>query len=203
MSKHSYQLINPVIQGTFKDTYDASKPIKAAEDMWLNLSEHIVGHVPRFMFTMKNISNNDLHSFEVKESKEKNKYIISNIEIKATKKDFDSFLEQVDKFGEKIQTGGKDKVHRKRYEEDDSSSTSSSDYYPSVRRTSPISIFHYNTRVYYDTYGGLTVTTPITSVPVVPCVTCRTTLNPVATIVNTPVFTPVFKVPLSPFIAIW
>ena len=98
MPKHSYQLINPVIQGTFKDTYDASKAIKAAEDMWLNLSEYIVGHVPRFMFTMRDISSNDLHSFEVKESKEKNKYIINAIQIKATNKDFDAFLEQVDKF---------------------------------------------------------------------------------------------------------
>ena len=53
MVNHSYQLVNPIIEGTFQDVYDAKTPIVAADNMWNNLTEHIVSHVPRFIFTMK------------------------------------------------------------------------------------------------------------------------------------------------------
>lgn len=191
MPKRSYQLINPVIEGTFKDVYDAAKPIAAAESLWKNLTVHISGHVPRFMFTMKNISSGELHHFEVTEKKKDNSYTIKEESITASKKDFDQFLENVDNFNNKKGTKQKGGVRRKRYEDDDDSSSSTSDIYPTIKRTSPIALFHYNTRVYYSNNGVLVKSAP-------------STMNPqVVGVVSTPVFTPVFTPPVAPFVAIW
>lgn len=188
MPKHSYQLVNPQIGGTFKDTYDAKSPIEASESMWKNLSKHIVNHVPKFMFTMRNITNNKLYHFKVNEKKSDSSYVITQIndgKISGSKKDFDNFLKQVDVFDNKSQKGGNlgKKVKRKRY--DDSSSSSSEDY-PDVKRTSPIGVFHYNAHMYY------TPTDVIVE-------TVNSTLNPTLAVS----YVPVFKQPLEPFVVLW
>ena len=185
--RKSYQLINPVIEGTFKDVYDAKEPIKAAENMWKNLSEHIMSHVPKFLFTMRELASGDLFHFEVAENKQDSSYTITKLNMDIDKKIFTNFLSRVDKYSKSCeQKGGK----RIRYDDSSSSSSSSSStdgIYPSIRRTSPIALFHYNTRVYYADNGY----------------TYQSTLNPEIVAVTTPIFTPVFRPVLNTFVGIW
>jgi hypothetical protein len=186
MPKRTYQLINPHIEGTFKDTYDAKEPIDAANSMWSNFTEHLVSHVPKFMFTMRDISSGDLHHFEVSENKQENQYTIEKLNLDINKKHFSDLAANIDNYGKaREQKGG----HRRRYEDDsDSDSNSSTDVYPTIRRTSPIAMFHYNTRVYY---------TPLD------LKVFDSTMNPQLVAVTTPVFTPVFKPSLGTFVGIW
>jgi len=190
MPKRSYQLINPVIEGTFQDVYEASESIDAAHNMWKNLSSHILSHVPKFMFTMRDISSGNLHHFEVSENKKKGSYTIGRMDLDIKKQHFDDFLKQVDNYSKsKELKGGK----RKRYEDDSSSSSSSTDIYPTIRRTSPVALFHYNTRVYYTSQNGVVQT-------------YESTLNPQLVAVApvlTPIFTPVFRPSYGTFIGIW
>src|SRR5439155_2801567 len=102
MPKNSYQLVNPVIEGTFKDVYDAKTAVEAAKNMWGNLSEHIIAHVPKFMFTMRNISTDELHHFEVSEnrddkssSKKNVSFTIDELSIKVDKKLLDDFAKKI------------------------------------------------------------------------------------------------------------
>jgi len=106
-----------------------------------------------------------------------------------TKSIFDDFAKKVDKYekereeNNEKQKGGK----RKRYEEDSSSSSSSSCcYYPTIATTSPIGMFHYNTRFYYENnnYND-------------------SILNPQLYQITTPLFTPIFRPSLGTFIGIW
>lgn len=183
--RKSYQLINPIIEGTFKDVYDAKEPINAAETMWKNLSEHIISHVPKFIFTLRELASGDLHHFEVAENKQNSTYTITRLNMNIDKKIFNNFLSRVDKYSKTLeQKGGK----RKRYDDDSSSSSTTSDEpYPTIISTSPISIFHYNTRVYYTNTDY----------------TYRSTLNPGIVAVTTPIFTPVFRPALGTFVGIW
>jgi hypothetical protein len=197
MPKHSYQLINPIIEGTFRDVYDANRPIEGAQYMWKNLTEHIVSHVPKFMFTMRNISSGDLHHFEVAENKETSSFTINELNLDIDNTDFDTFEKNVDEYG-KIRDQNNDKDDnddyneqdggRKRYDDSSSSSSSSSspDIYPTIRRTSPVSMFHYTPRVYYTNIKQF-----------------KSTMNPQLVAVQTPVFTPVFRPSLGTFIGIW
>lgn len=182
----SYQLINPMIEGSFIDTYDAEEQLEASKKMWMNLSKHIVGYVPRFLFTMKNISTSNLHHFEVTESGSNQKYSIKELDLNIDKSVFDDFLKNVDN-ANKNKKGGSRKLNRKRYS---SSSSSSSDSYPIIRRTDPIAIFNYMPRVYFAP-GRTVIETPVS-----------TTLNPTIGTVITPIYTPVFA-HMSPFIALW
>jgi len=189
--KRSYQLINPVIEGDFKDVYDGSEPINAADDMWKNLSQYVVSHVPKFLFSMRELSSGDLHHFQIKEDKETGTYTINKLDINVDKKLFDDFLKRVDDYSKERDTkNGQTAGKRKRYEdEDDSSSSSSSDVYPTFRRTSPITMFNYNSGLYYAAGG------PIQTFP--------STMNPQLVAVTTPIFTPIFKPTLGTFIGIW
>lgn len=190
MPKYSYQLVNPVIEGTFTDVYDANRPIEGAQHMWEKLTEHIVSHVPKFMFTMRNISSGDLHHFEVAENKEASSFTINELSLNIDNDDFDNFTKNVDDYSKardisnnENQLGGR----KRRYDDDDDSSSessSSSDIYPTIRRTSPIAMFHYTPRVYYST--------PF-----------KSTMNPQLVAVQTPVFTPIFRPSLGTFIGIW
>ena len=196
MPKHSYQLINPVIEGTFKDVYDAGEPIEAAKNMWSGLSEHIVAHVPKFMFTLRDISSGDLHHFDVAENRANSSFTINKLEMNIDKKHFNDFTKRIDDYTsarekqeEEQRGGGVGGVgggKRKRYDDESSSSSESSVDYPKIKRTSPIAMFHYNTRVYYtntDTY--------------------QSTLNPQLVAVTAPIFTPIFRPLLGTFVGIW
>ena len=112
MSTRSYQLINPLIEGTFNSVYDAKKPIEAADLFWKKMTEHINGYIPRFLFTIRDISSGDLNHFEIKENKNENSYTIYEKEISAKKKDFDDFINNVDKFNAKMEKSQKNKDYQ-------------------------------------------------------------------------------------------
>jgi hypothetical protein len=184
MPNRSYQLINPVIEGTFQDVYEAKNPITAADNMWVNLTEHIVSHVPRFMFTMKDISSGRHYNFEVREDANNGSYTINKLNnLKINKKDFEDLTNNVDKYSKICEQKGGEKK-RTRYEKSSSSSDSSSCHpYPSLVKTSPIALFHYNPYIYYKPKSSI--------------------LNPELVAITTPIFTPVFRPTLGTFIGIW
>jgi hypothetical protein len=182
MTDRSYQLVNPVITGTFQNVYEAKTPIKAADAMWTNLTEHIVSHVPRFMFTLKDISSGRHYNFEVKENDEDNSYTINKLtNLKVSKKEFDNLTDKINSYSKVCeQHGGKKK--RTRYD-DSSDSDSSCSPIPTLVKTSPIALFHYNPYIYYKNRTSI--------------------LNPEVVAITTPIFTPIFKPTLGTFIGIW
>jgi hypothetical protein len=198
MKNHSYQLVNPIIMGSFESVYDSKEPLDAAKKVWENLSGHIVNHVPRFIFTMKDISENKLYHFEVKENKKKNNFIIKNINTKIDTDKFDDFTNSVTEYTTALKNKQNGGFKRERYSDleddfdkdiyDDSSSSSSYNdddeiAFPFFKK-SPISFFHYIPSVYPRNRlcaGGRLYELNVTS----------------------PLFTPVFKHPLCPFTALW
>jgi hypothetical protein len=160
--------------------------IEAAHKIWKNLSEHMVNYVPKFMFTLKDTKDGELHHYEVNETKTKNKYSIKQIPVDNDVDNIREFLTHVDARTDRDlrkQKGGK---RRPRYDDDDDSSSSSSSNNIHIKRTSPISTFHYSTNVYWrpnlrQTPSGATFTTPyVTGINI-----------------------PVFAAPLAPHIIIY
>jgi hypothetical protein len=188
MPTRSYQLVNPIIEGTFQNVYEAKNPITAADGMWNNLTEHIVSHVPRFVFTMKDISSGTHHHFEVTEREKTGKYTIKKLNnIDAGKKEFEELTTDVDAYNKACaQMGGESvkKVNRSNNSSSSSDSDSDSDkpYVPLIK-TSPIAIFHYNPYIYYRRRN--------------------TILNPQAIAIRTPIFTPIFRPILRTYVGIW
>jgi hypothetical protein len=192
-----YTLVNPIIEGSFKKTYSGKDKMESAEKLWNNLSKYLVGGVPRFMFTMKD-EKNSYHTFEVKENEENGKYTIQQKELDVDDKDFENFTNTVQKYSKKVKSqqsnmkGGMEKPKRKRYDDSSDSDSDSSDmlmsnYYPSIRRTSPIMFFHYNTRLYHCQDD---------------CA-YNTTLNPRVSILRVPLFAPTFIRRIRPFVALY
>lgn len=140
----SYEIINPKIIGEFNTTIsNAEDKISAANKAWNNISEHITGNVPTFLFTMQNKETKELVSFQVNETRSSKKYAdysIAEIDTKLNKEQTKKFLGEISRlnkmeseFKKRIQSGGKDKKHKhkqkhsqKRYQKDDDSSTSES-----------------------------------------------------------------------------
>jgi hypothetical protein len=159
----TYTLINPQIGGSFETRYESKTPIQAAEKLWDNLTEYIVDSVPRFMFTLK--GGNKYHHFEVKEDIETNEYSIKEKQITAIPDDIEMFQKAVNQYTQKLekkQVGGLTPPRKLRHYKDkeestdsslstssiDSDSDSDDEYYPKLRRTSPLVFFHYSPKLY-------------------------------------------------------
>jgi hypothetical protein len=183
MTKKTYTLVNPIIKGTFKDTYDGNTPINAANKLWKGLTEHILGDVK-------------LHHFNVVENKNNGSYNITKTDVTSSKKDFDTFFNNVNDYENLQQEGGKPKKRKskkKRNKSDNSLSDSDSDSddygkgsqvirYPVLLYNRPICKVHYNRSL----------------------ACCRETIrNPQLAVVRVPVFVPVFRPVLKAYIAIW
>lgn len=176
-----YQLVNPVIVGTFSNTYSAKNSDDAAKQFWENLTsdnKYVTGNIPKFLFTMRDENSNELHHYMVKEKMEGRhaNYVITNVDAKMNDKKEREFLEksnEIRQFAENAMVGGK---HRKRYDDDDSSSDSSDQdldelfsYMRLKKAVRPISYWWYTPSIYnVDT-----------------------------------VFTPSFVAPLSPYVQLW
>lgn len=187
-----FTLVNPIIKGNFQTKYSDDNVENAANKMWSNLSEHIIGNVPRFAFTLANMEDGTLHSFLVKE-KLKNKHgkglncTIKKIETNLNKNQQSSFLSQFESLSNKInnigQSGGedddkedkKDKKKSKRYD-DDSDSDSDKDvlelygnfgYFRTKYMNQPISYWWY-TPLLYQLDGYTSVYIPTFQTPIVP-----------------------------------
>jgi len=189
MPTRSYNLVNPVIHGTFRDTFDAHDPLDAADKFWNSFSQHIASHVPRFVFTLREMSGGALSHFQVTESREGRSktgtYELEQLDLEVSGKDLDTFHANVEQWNQSKQSGGADKPHRKRYDSSSSSSSaSSSSDAPHIKLTSPIVpivSFNYIPRLY--TYPSIA--------------------NPRLVSVQTPFYTPVFRPMLGTFVTIW
>jgi hypothetical protein len=234
MSHRTYQLVNPVIQGTFNDVVSSEKKsINAAEEVWKRLTTHVSGHVPRFMFSLKDIENNTLTHFEAKEKISDGSYIIKEMKgLNVDVHDIDNFHEQIDRV-KKNQNGGKRKRYKKYNKngslyprinsssdsdsDDDSISVSVSDsdadVYSGVEfssnTTSPIIMLDYTTKFYYQDdgkvfeYKSTKNPQPIVVDPI-PVVQVPISI-PMTITRSRYAFSsiPVFKPPLLPCINIW
>jgi len=163
-----YEVINPLIVGSFQTKYDASNAIEAGEKFWKSLTQNnknlITNNVPQFMFTLK-ADDGALSHFVVKEHypdpDNKNvDFTIEELTVKIPEKKVSRFNKKLSKERSKTnklmeQSGG---AHKKRYEkkkDDDSSSSSDNDaflskyiYFKNVN--SPILYWWYYPAIYTD-----------------------------------------------------
>jgi hypothetical protein len=145
-----YKLINPVIIGDVKHSFETNSVEDAAKDFWESFSNHISNNVPQFGFTLRG-DKKDIYHFVVHETINGD-YTINKVDIDVPKKELGKFMKASGKIKNKVlkdQSGGK---HKKRYKDDDSSSSSSSDeedYLTRIRiRNSPLSYFWYAPGLY-------------------------------------------------------
>lgn len=214
MPGKSYQLINPVIEGTFNDTVDSAKtPIIAAEKIWGRIAEHVSGHVPKFMFSIRSIDDSSMNHFEVKEKLSDGSYTIKELSIDVNPEQVDEFHSDIDNMKEQAGGASSDSKRRrhKKYNKDgrslypkdsssssDDSDTDSDGVYSGVefttRSLNPIAMFHYTTKFYHQHDGrvfehqsttnpSVTIVDPIPVVPVVQV--AQTRVVPTANVIRT------------------
>ena len=183
-----FKLVNPVIIGTFNDTYETSSVDAAAQKFWETLTsdnKYVSGTIPKFLFSLMDTSDKELYHYMVKEKQDgsRSDYSITPVKVNIPKETKTSFLKEVQKVKNNSQDGGahddsekeKTKKHRKRYEDDSSSSDSDDDvddFFRYVRRKrakKPIVYWWYTPAIYN---------------------------------VNT-IFTPTFVAPVSPYVQLW
>tara|TARA_Y100000780_G_C13676151_1_gene414278 strand:+ start:391 stop:1008 length:618 start_codon:yes stop_codon:yes gene_type:complete len=203
-----FKLINPIIEGSMKKEIDAENELEAANNLWKKLSKYFLGGVPRFRFSIKKEKDGKIEyfHFEVKEDEETGKYTIYKKEEDINKEEIEEFENTVSEYMKMIehskekkeqkQEGGYKKPSRKRYSSTSSSDSDSasdtinivSEQYPVIRRSSPITFFHYNYRL-YDKYELERRR--------------RSTLNPKIKVLKVPIYTPTFTLKTRPFIALY
>ena len=130
---NSYVLVNPYIQGEFKNTIKANNSIEAAREFYKGLSEHFNNAVPKFYFTIQKggSGKGKYYHFKVKEQRKKNDVsftlepynVLGEVNI-------DAFATRLNNFKNKVaQSGGKKKSKKaKKISESSSDSDSSDDY---------------------------------------------------------------------------
>jgi hypothetical protein len=175
-----FELVNPILAGNIKTTFDEKNPENAAKAFWETLTSDnklIVNELHRFMFSFKG-GKNELHHFEVKEHKLGNnveyeiKNVSQNVNSKINKEELDEFLNQVDKVKKQL-NGGAEGGKRRRDKKNDSSSSSSSsddddefDFSRLRRKSTPISYWWYSPLI----YRVRKIFTPVFVQPVAPYV---------------------------------
>ncbi len=144
-----FKLINPVITGKFSDTFETATSDDAAKQFWESLThdgKYLSNNVPRFLFTLQDTSNEELHHYMVKEKPEGSyaDYTIKKVTATLTDERKTQFLSAVkkaqddsEKMKHEEQNGGNQTIksnltgsgkhHKKRYKDDSSSSDDSDD----------------------------------------------------------------------------
>ena len=111
MSKR-YELVNPLIIGSFDRTFTADNSLQAAHSAYQELSQYFVGHIPKFKFTLQRVKrvsslhqtgggkDSDYLHFEVYESKDKknSKGISYAIKPLNTEVHLDNFQQKLQNF---------------------------------------------------------------------------------------------------------
>ena len=111
MSKR-YELVNPLIIGSFDRTFTADNSLQAAHSAYQELSQYFVGHIPKFKFTLQRVKKvSSLHQtgggkdadylhFEVYETKDKksSKGISYAIKPLNTEVHLDNFQQKLQNF---------------------------------------------------------------------------------------------------------
>lgn len=149
----NYRLLNPHIEGNFKNLFSGKTPSIAAKDAWSSLSTHFTNNIPVFAFTLEKVNDNSLHHFRVEENKSGDTVNFSIHEHK-----MNLTPSQTQAFRDKIQSakpldGGKRK--KKRYKDKDSDLFDDDDdffdkirYQKYLHQNQPISWWYYNPLIY-------------------------------------------------------
>lgn len=113
----NFKLINPVIIGKMKTTFETNTAIDAAQEFWneLTSNNYIANNIPQFLFTLENNVDNEFHHFLVKENLDAENSKLTNFTIKEVNVDLTDkqkkiFLSEVEKIHSNIsksQSGGK------------------------------------------------------------------------------------------------
>lgn len=180
---NNYVLVNPYIQGEFKNTIKAKNSVDAARNFYKSLSEHFNNAVPKFYFTIQkgNSGNGKYYHFKVKESR-KNDDVTFSLEPYevAGGVNIETFNGKLENFKNKIaQSGGKKHKKSKKHmdsSESSESDLSSSDDYKRVTRFSvldqPIYYWWYDPSIYrlesYYIPTFYTYVTPVIEISVSP-----------------------------------
>lgn len=149
---NTYVLVNPYIQGNFKNKIIAKNSVTAGRAFYKNLSKHFNNAVPKFYFTIqKGESGKGKHyHFKVKEQRKEDDVsftlepydIVGGANIENFSKKLESFK---DKFA---QAGGKKKSKKSRKQVDSSEDDESSDDYKRINSYVPV----VNQPIYYWWY---------------------------------------------------
>jgi hypothetical protein len=140
---NSYILVNPYIQGEFKNKLNAKNSIEAARKFYKEMSNHFNNSVPKFYFTIQKgqSGGGKYYHFEIKEKLSKNENVNFSIEPYTIYGDSDmsSFSNKLNTFKNKFnQSGGekddssessevKHKKHEKKSKKYDNSDSDSSE----------------------------------------------------------------------------
>ena len=94
-NNNKYVMVNPFIVGKIPHV-SANKPIDAANELWRSVSKNFANNVARTAFTIANVSEGSLHSFEVEESKNGNgtAWMIQKLQMKP--ETLDAFQKKLD-----------------------------------------------------------------------------------------------------------
>jgi len=97
----SYELINPLIAGTFNIRFGATDPLDAAKMFWNSFTTaNSINYTPQFVFTMRNIVDDSLYHFIVNEkgtTSNVTKFTIELYNVEPSGKYIDQFLKEVDR----------------------------------------------------------------------------------------------------------
>ena len=164
---NNYVLVNPYIQGEFKNTIKTKNSIEAAKVFYEGLSEHFNNAVPTFYFTIQkgNSGKGPYYHFKVKELRKKSNvsFTLEPFDILG-EVNIDAFTNKLTTFKNKIaQIGGKKKKKSKHSpsessDSESSDSDSSSDDYKRINTlipniNQPIYYWWYDPSIYrLDTY---------------------------------------------------
>ena len=161
---NSYVLVNPYIQGEFKNTIKANNSVEAGREFYKGLSEHFNNAVPKFYFTIQKggSGKGKYYHFKVKEQRKKNNvsFTLESYNILG-EVNIDAFANRLDTFKNKFaQSGGKKKKKGKKSKDssESSDSESSSDDYKRINTlistiNQPIYYWWYDPSLYrLDTY---------------------------------------------------
>jgi hypothetical protein len=134
----SYKLVNPLIIGEFKTTYNSDNGMQAIEYFWKDLTNYITNNVPQIIVTLMDESN-VLYHYKISEKFQNSKnmvdYNISEYNIDLTEKQKKDFIDNLHKYEEKtksiVQKGGsvntENKEKNKRYNKYKKSANKSSE----------------------------------------------------------------------------
>jgi len=114
---NSYFLVNPYIQGEFKNKIKADNSVEGARQFYKALSEHFNNAVPKFYFTIQKggSGKGKYYHFKVTEQRKNNNvsFTLESHDIIGNN-DIDSFSNRLNEFKNKFaQSGGKKKKSKK------------------------------------------------------------------------------------------
>ncbi len=149
---NTYVLVNPHIQGEFKNTIKAENSTIAAKIFYKNLSEHFNNAVPKFYFSLQKGTSGKgkYYHFQSKEKRNKDEVSFTIKPYNILNENMDAFKGRLSAFKNKIQKGGESHKKHKKHDssESESDSSDSEQYIKNISTYTPL----VNQPIYYWWY---------------------------------------------------